>query len=360
MFHRSALTTILATFLSLTIGISVAAARPSLDSGAQLDGNKPYETAQQITDVFGNTAVYGKLSGDIPIDIYTFTPDRDGEQTIGLLTIKDEVVNGSDPILILMDPTDATEPRELGLPVPTTGDYHSALIAQETTGRKFSEPLLFQSYLVSAEQRIALQKDKTYYLVVLDPGRQAERYVVKFGDSKVWGGGTFFSNTGTWFKIKTDSFAGANPFTGSVSLVGMLFLLLGIMASFGIWLILQVFSLGANRSKSSAYLLVKLQPFSRIITWVSLWFVVVGGYIYFTKNATFGLPFLAILSFIPVLITQLVETFTLNPQLRAVDVAKREAEIPLPLRKKLFVAFVINTLGYAATIAFLCMYFVQK
>jgi hypothetical protein len=351
--------TLAAFILAFTVAIPASlAAGPLLDSGQALDSEKPYENAQVITDVFSTTAVYGKLRGEIPIDIYKFVADRDGEQTISLLTLKEEQGEGSEPILILMDPTDATEPRELGLPLPSE-EYHSAPIAQDTTGRTSSEPTLLQSYVVSAEQRIALTKDKTYYLIVLDPGRQAERYVVKFGDAKVWNAGNFFTNLGTWFKIKTDSFAGESPFYFSPTVLGLLFLFLGLFASFGIWLVQQVFSLGANRSKSSAYLLVKMQPFSRIVTWSALWLVVLGSYIYFTRVSWFGLPFAALISFIPALATQLIETFVLNPQLRSIEVAKREAEIPLALRKKLFIAFVINTLSFAATITFLSMYFAK-
>jgi hypothetical protein len=346
----------------LTLGFSVTsafAAGPSLDAGKALDAEKPYENAQVISDVFSTTAVYGKLTGEIPIDIYKFTPDRDGEQTISLYTLKEESGPSSEPLLIIMDPTDATEAKELGLPLPSD-EYHSATIAQDTTGRTTSEPVLLQSYVVSAEQRITLAKDKAYFLIVLDPGRLATHYVVKFGDEKVWGVGTFFKEFGTWSKIKTDSFAGSSPFYFNPSVLGILFLLLGLVASFGMWIVLQVFSLGANRSKSAAYLLVKLQPFSRIVTWAGLWFVLLGSYIYFSRTSWFGLPFAAIACFITSFITQLVETFVLNPQLRKLDIAKREAEIPLPLRKKLFVAFVINTLSFAATITFLSMYFVKN
>lgn len=353
-------TAAVAIVAALGVGASATlAAGPILDTGSQLDAEKPYENAQVITDVFSNTAVYGKLRGEIPIDIYKFVPDRDGEQTISLFTVREEVGEGSDPILILMDPTDATETRELGLPLPAE-NYHSALIAQETTGRRSSEPFLLQSYVVSAEQRIALQKDQEYYLIVLDPGRQAERYVVKFGDEKVWGAGDFFGKMGTWFKIKTDSFAGETPFYFTPSVLGILFLMLGLVASFGMWLVLQVFVIGAHRSKSAAYLLVKLQPFSRIVTWSGLWLILLGSYIYFSRTTWFGLPFAAILSFIPAIITQLVETFSLNPQLQKIDVVKREAVIPLTLRKKLFVAFVINTLSFAAMITFLSMYFAKN
>ncbi|CAN5163845.1 hypothetical protein BH11PAT4_BH11PAT4_5030 [soil metagenome] len=350
-----------AVALLLTLGFGVAptlAAGPSLDSGKALDAEKPYENAQVISDVFSTTAVYGKLLGDIPIDIYKFVPDRDGDQTISLYTLKEETGPSSEPLLILMDPTDATEAKELGLPLPSDA-YHSATIAQDVTGRTISEPLLLQSFVVSAEQRIALKKDKEYFLIVLDPGRVATHYAVKFGDAKVWGAGTIFTDFGTWFKLKTDSFASTSPFYFNPSVLGVLFLLLGLMASFGMWLVLQIFTLGANRSKSAAYLLIKLQPFSRIVTWSALWLVLLGSYIYFSRTSWFGLPFAAIACFIPSFITQLVETFVLNPQLRKIDVAKREAEIPLTLRKKLFVAFVINTLSFAATITFLSMYFVK-
>lgn len=360
MRNRPLWTAAVALLASLVFGASpILASGPILDSGKQLESEKPYETAQVIQDVFSNTAVYGKLVGDIPIDIYKFVPDRDGEQTISLLTVKQQVSANSDPILILMDPTDATESRELGLPLPND-TYHSALIAQDTTGRSMSEPLLLQSYTVAAEQRINLKKDKEYYLIALDPGRQAVHYVIKFGDAKSWGAKTFFSNFGTWFKVKTDSFAGTTPFYFNPSVLGILLLMLGLAATFGMWLVLQVFSLGANRSKSAAYLLVKLQPFSRIVTWVGLWFVLIGSYIYFSRTSWFGIPFAAIACFIPTFITQLVETFVLNPQLQKIDVAKREAVIPLTLRKKLFVAFVINTLSFAATITFLSMYFAKN
>lgn len=352
---------------------AVLAGNPYVDKGNEIDVASPYDEAkvQDIGDVFEDRAVYGKLEGETPVDIYSFVASKDGEQSVSLLVQKEEKNDASEPILVLIDPTDATTPQEFNLPLP--GDeYHTSLItqllpsdrAEEAVGTaaeySYNEPVLMEQYLAVAEQRVTFTKDKKYYLMVLDPGRQVEHYAIRFGTGKTWSAEDFFKHFGSWFQLKTDTYGATTPFNFGPAAVGFFLLLLGLITLMGTWVIQQLFSLSANKSKTAAYLLVKLQPYTTVFTWAGLWFVALGGYMHFARNSWSGLPFIIALLFLPILIISLIDTFILSPQLKQVEVGRKEAVIPVELRKKLFVSFVLNALSQVAFLVFLTMYVVAK
>lgn len=343
------LRSLLLSFLALVlVGVSVAqAAAPQLDSGVTLNVEDIYKDAQVVTDVFSDTGVYGKLTS--PADVYKFTADKDGDQTFSLLGLGASA--SAQPYLILVDPTGATQTRELGIPVPSD-QYHTAVMEQVAGEQFYNEPALFEKYNLYAKQRVSLKKDTTYYILVFDPTRELSNYVVRFGDGKVWSGGEVFRYIGTWFKVKSGAFAGTSPFHFKPSTFGALLFLLALGLLVGMWIIEETFSFLANRAKMAGYILIKMQKFSRIFTWIALWFIALGGYIYFNAIGWAGLPFVLTILFIPLVAVFLVRTLVFAPKLMALEVSKQEAVIPVPLRKSLYVMFVLGllTIGSFVTI----------
>lgn len=343
----------------LTGAASARAAAPQFDNGTQISVDKPYENTQVITDIYTDKSVYGKLQGATPIDIYSFTSDQDGERMISILADKKEVSDKGAPVLILLDPTNATEAQELGLPTPDD-TYHTALItAPEDKEMTYNEPVLMRSFSVMGQQTVKLQKDKKYYLVVLDPGRVATHYVIRFGEGKSWAAKDFFTSFGGWIRLRTDTYAGTSPFAFPSRTVGMLLLILGLAALAGTWILSSILSFVSNRAKSAGYLLVKMQPYSRIVIWVSLWFMAIGGYIYLSQVGIWtGLPFVLMVLFAIMLVDLLVSTLVLTPQIMRIEVSRKEAALPLPLRRKMFAEFVVGLLSIGAFVTLLSMYLV--
>lgn len=357
--HLPALLASFALLFMILVAPVAQAATPLLDTGSLLDNEDPYGNVPEIKNVFGDAAVYGKLSKDTPVDIYKFTPDRDGDQSISLLVMGEEIVGKSEPVLIMMDPTSNNQGKNLGLPAPSA-DYQQVLLKEETnTSRTFTEPALFQQYRVFVDQRVSLTKDKTYYLIVFDQAQIAQHYTIYFGDTKNWGFTDLFKNAGSWWKLKLDIYGGSSPYAFNPTVLGHVLFGLGFAVLLGFWIVQQIFSLRANRSKSAAYLLVKLQPFSRIAIWVSLWLVVIGAYVMFTKVTWAGMPFVMVIAFLPALVSLLVETIVLSPQIAKAEVSKKEAVIDLPLRKKLFACFVVTALSLATTLVYASMFFTK-
>ena len=341
------------------------AGQPYLDKGGNPDLNNFYKSVQQVPGtIFENRGIYGKLEGTTPIDVYSFTPDQDNSQSLSLLVRKDEMKSSTDPYLILIDPTTNTDAQTLGIPVPSS-DYHTTVIKPIAVDQQqdFSEPAIMESYTVVSDQRIAFSKGKTYYVIVLDSDRTGAHfthYVVRFGDAKAWSATDIVKHLGDWMRIKTDSFAGISPYHFAAPVVGFFILLLGLVLMIGTWVMFQIFNLLSSKSKTSAYLMVKLQPYTNVLIWVSLWFTALGGYMYFTHNSWSGLPFILVALFIPIIVVMLVDTLVLSPQIKQVEVSRKEASLPLLLRKKLFVTFVLNTVLIVTFVVLFTMQVVPK
>jgi len=327
-----------AAFLSLLSATPALAGAPVLDSGEQINNNDVYSKTQQVGDVYQNHAIYGKLEGDTPVDIYHFKPSKDGQQTFSLLSPKLGQPAAAQPVLIFVDPTDATEAQQIAVPLPTTSDkYHAAVVTQSTTASTVTERLMLQSYNLQAKENIKLKKDTDYYLLVFDPYRVATRYVIQLGDGTSWTAKDFFSNFGSWIRLQTDTYAQTSPFkSAGAATWGFVILLLGMAALIGVYLIQQVLGLLANRRKTAAYLLIKLQQMARIIIWIALWFILMGGVIFLQKIGLTGIPFVLTLLYIPLLIVFLYQTLGIYPKLNKVEITKQEAAIPLGLRKLWF------------------------
>lgn len=363
----------LITLLSLTLGGTAAmAAAPTLSSGLQLDTTTPYATAQTIGNVFANRGIYGKLQGSVPFDLYKFTADKSGEQTFTILLPQDQP-DASKLTAVFVDQTSATVGGDLGLPLPAEGNYHTSVMTQSPTAPSVIDRVLLEQYHVEAQQRIALQKGQTYYIWILDPARLANRYVIVLGTGKAWSVGDFFTSFGAWWQLKTDNYAASSPFHTSVSAFGLTVLLLGLIALFGIYLIQQIFALTSNRNKAAGFLLVKLQPYSRVIIWLSLIFITIGGYIFFNTDGRagvsffsalgfdtagwIGVPFILVLLFIPTLIAFLYETISLSPRVARLEVTPDEAPLPLDVRKAWYFTGFVEAVFLLAGIIYLAVYF---
>ena len=350
-FRRFSILTGMATLL---LAGNVSAAAPTLSSGKQLDTASPYASAQTVTNVFDNKGIYGKLQGAVPFDLYKLVADRDGDQTFTVLLPKNQPTTSA-LAAVFVDSTKATQGTELGLPVPSA-DYHTSVLTQSSIAQSVTDHVLLQSYKVVAQQRIALQKGKTYYLWVLDPQRQANRYAVTLGTGPAWGAKDFFASFGAWLGLKTDTYAGTSPFHSGAGQVGLWVMLLGLLSLAGAFLIQQIFALASNRQAAAGFLLIKLQPFSRIIIWVALWLIAIGGYIFFNTVGWIGIPFVLLLLFVGLLIAFLYETISLSPRVAALEIVKDEAALPLAIRKAWFFTGFIEALLLIATIVLLGMY----
>ncbi|MCC2631834.1 MAG: hypothetical protein K0S20_533 [Patescibacteria group bacterium] len=347
-------------FITVLLGVGVfciasvaQAGKPQLDNGTLISQEDPYSSSsvQEVSNLFESHAVYGRLSTESTVDIYKVTADKDGEQTVRLMTRG----AASQPALILMDPTDATAPEELNIPLPAP-EYHPVLVKALETPKDHRETFLGQSFKVGSEQKFAFQKDKTYYLIVLDPYAQPGSYALAFGDGKAWELKDVFTSFGTWFKLQTDTYSGISPFSFTSALVPLVLFLLGLSLILGLFVIYHGLSFMANRSKAAGYLLVKLQKFDKIANWVALWFTAIGGYIYFDKKGWVGIPFVMVLVFIALIAAVLVRTLRVSPQVEELEVTKKEATIPLTLRKKLVASFVVELVAIGAILTLLSLY----
>jgi hypothetical protein len=313
-----------------------------------------YTNAEPVTNVFQNTGVYGKVdNAHSTVDVYTFTAEQDGDQTFTLLG---HAPATAQPFLVFVDSTDATAVRDLGIPLPSP-DYHTALVTATDGQQKYYEPATFEQYNIYAQQHIALHKDKKYFLIVFDPSRQLTRYAIKFGDAKIWSAKDVFSHPITWLKLKADVYGGSSPFKFTPSTFGAILFFIAFGLLLGLWLIESTFAFLSNRSKMAGYLLIKFQQSSRIFTWVSLWFLALGGYIYFDALGWPGIPFILGLVYILVLAVFLVRTLVIAPKLMKLSVSKQEAAIPLPLQKQLYLMFVLSFITLGGFLVLLTMQF---
>lgn len=337
---------------------NAASSGVQFDSGESINRQDPYADTQMIGNIFENKAVYGKMQS-VPVDIYKFHADKDGEQSFSLLVTYKKGVSEleiSPAYLIIMDPTKANEGQDLGIPTPSD-NYSSVVVREGDAGQVYNEPWLLTKYNVAREQKIQLQKDQDYYMLVYDPAQQADKYVVKIGDARLWDAKSIITNFSGWWKVKTEVYAKDTPYHFNEDVTGFLIFILSLAALFGTLLLHEIFSLRANKSKAAAFLLTKIQPFSRLTIWISLWLLAIGAYIYFDSALFTGLPFVMMLLFIPLTINLLYLTIKLSPQLMALVGKSRETVIPLELRKRLFISSIITIVFILAFVVFTAMYF---
>ncbi len=338
---------------------AVLAASPQFDTGTQIgSGNNPYVSdtggsLEAIGDVYGNHALYGKLLAPTPVDIYSFVPSQDGEQTFSLLVPSTES-SAAQPTLIMVDSTANTTDSGLQIPLPTTGGYHSVLVTATTA--VVNEPVLMESFTQYASGHYKLSKGKTYYLIVLDQTGLTSSFTIKFGDGASWTAGDLFTHLGAWIRVKTDSYGGVTPFTFKPATFGALMFFVGFAVLMGIWLIEQIFSFLANRMKMAGYVLIKLQPYSRIFTWVGLFLTFIGGYTYLNKVGWVGIAFVLVVIYVLLAALQLVYSFTMSRKLAALEVTKQEATIPVTIRKWLYAYFFVSFLGFGSLVTFLSIF----
>jgi hypothetical protein len=359
--------TLLSVFFTglLAVGLAVpgiVAAGITRDAGVELNLELPYENKQVITDISNGSAIYGKLLGTTPVDIYKVRVSEDTEQVVSLVAPAGEVQGDSLPSLLLIDRTDDTQPSGLRIPLPDPQDeYHAAQIKPVEGTVILTEPFLLGQFQKVAEQRISFKKDLDYYLVVLDSGETSKiiDYTIRFGDRATWTAGSTLQNFGTWIAVKANAYGGMNAFTFTVEHFGAVLFVLAFAVLLGLFIIQSIFDFSAGRSKAAAFLSIKLQPFARWITWISLWFLLIGGYIFSGKLSWTGQIFAMTFPVIALLIMSLIQSFKIAPQLMAIEVQKSEASVPMTLRKKQFVLFVLQTLNFAGAIALLSTFLVS-
>jgi hypothetical protein len=328
------------------------AGAPIIDANQVLDVQNVYGKAQEAGDPFASHSLYGKLNGQPALDVYSFKPSHDGQQTLTLLLPQNEVA-GRALVLLLVDPTKETAEAPISLPLPSS-DYHIGLIKQsEAPAPSFTDRALLQRYSVQAQQAINFQKDKTYYVIVGEQSGLTSRYVIKFGDGQSWKFSDILRSPRTWFALQFDAYGGTTPFHYNVQALGYTILFLGLALLIGMFLVQEMFSILANRSKSAGYLLVQLQPFSRVAIWVALLLTLIGGATAYWKIGLVGVPFALLLLFIVFTISLLVQTLRLSPQVAKLEVVKREATIPSSLRKRWFAASLITFLSLLAFVVLL-------
>lgn len=353
----SKVTAVLGIFSLLLVAAPALAGKPQLDNGSQItQQEKPYDSAQTITDIFSNKGVYGKLDSVSSVDIYKFTADKDGEQTFSLLA-KGDTTNA--PILVLLDPTDATADQALQLPLPGEG-YHTALIKAAGANQTYYETALMQKYNLLSEQKIKLKKGSTYYLVAIQPYGQAATYAIKMGEGKAWTAKDFFTDLGPWFRLQTDNYAEGSPLTFSAKTFALLFLFFGIIMLFGSFVFEHMLAFFSIKRPTAGYLLVRLQQYSRFLTWIGLWFTALGAYMHFDRIGWTGLPFLMAISFIVLLVSLLFQTIYLSPKIRTVETNQGEAVLPLTLRKQLTISFAVSAIAILTIMVLLSMYLLTK
>jgi len=363
--HITSLRTLVATLAGtfvLVVAAPVLAASPQFSNGKQISTDSPFAAAQVITDAFSNKSVYGKLQGATPVDIYTFTSTRDGEQTIDLMERKQTAPGKTfvDPVLILADPTTETEAAQINLPSP--GDaYHYALITQ-IDSRSYTEPALLQKYSVIQEQTLNLKKDKTYYLVVVPSTSSPDvnPYVIKFGTSKSWTASDVVTHFSSWFRLETGNYANSSPFAFNAGVFGLILMLLGLAGLVGLLIAQEVYALFSGKSKAAGYLLIKMQPYARAIVWIGLWLLAIGAYVVFSRYGWVGIPFVLSLLFVVILINMLYLTFKLSRRVEQLEVSKKEAVIPFDLRKRWFFSSMVSLFSYGAFIVYFAIYLIAK
>lgn len=348
---RTLLTSLVAV-LSLGIGYAQAVA-PQFDKGTQIDLNNIYTNAELVTNLFQNTGVYGKLESGSTADVYKIVADQDGTQTLSLMG---HGPSTAQPFLVFVDPTTATPPRDLGIPVPDDS-YHTSLVTAVDGLQTYTETATFDKYTLYAQDRITFTKGQTYYLIVFDPTHGLNRYVIRFGDGHVWSGSDIFTHFASWLRVKADSYGGSSPFKFTPTTFGAILFFLAFSLLVGVFILESTFGFLANRQKMAGYLLIKMQKYSRIFTWIALWFLGLGGFIYFDAIGWPGIPFILGIIFFLVLAVFLVRSLVFSPRLMKLEVSKQEAAIPMELQKWLYLMFVLGVVTLGSFLVFLTMQF---
>jgi hypothetical protein len=329
-----------------TAGTVLAAGAPIFDKGGDLGmETKPYDKAQNIGTGLGQYSVYGRLNTETPVDIYSFKPTADAEQRITLLTVesKQGKSTATDPVyLVLVDPSNESSPNTQ-INAPKDVQY-------------FNEPLLFQRYEVVRDQQVKLKKDQTYYLVVFDKDHLVDHYVIRFGGTWNWGIKDVVNHFASWVRIKTDTYSGGTVFHFSSGDLSLLMYLIGLSLMLGVFVLREYLSLTANKVLSAGYLLIKMEPLARILYIISLWFMLLGGYSYFGHYSWIGLSFLILINYLIVAGLFIFSMWRFTPRILELEVNKRQATIPLALRKRLFFNFIFSAIFLATLVLMTAMY----
>lgn len=328
---------------------SALASNIKYDSGyIYQSADDPYQVDQAIGNVEEDTGVYALIdSGEQgAVKIYSFTPNSDVERNFSLLfTPKKGVEATNESVdLLLVDPTANTTATAMyeSLPLPSD-EYHITGIKKADAGAVYNDPYLWKQYKVSSSERVKLAKDKKYYLIVLDYKSEIEGFVIKVGDGNIWSAKSLVTNAGDWWKIKSSLYSGVNPFlipkADIVNFIMLIVFLLGFSLLFGMFMVSGIFSLLANTYKSAGYLLIKLQKFFKYAIWIALWFVALGGYLYYGVSEWTGVTFAMLIVYLPIVLLFLYLTIRVSPSIEKIEVNNREAVIPLPLAKRLFFSY---------------------
>ena len=139
----------------------------------------------------------------------------------------------------------------------------------------------------------------------------------------------------------------------------MLILLLGLATYLGLFIVQETFAFLANKSAKAGFLLRSLQPFARVISWIGVWFMLIGGYIFFDKKGWTGIPFVLALLMIPIVACLIYQTWKLSPAVARLSVDEDgKVKVPFSLRKRWFFTFLISLISLGASVTFLAVYLI--
>jgi hypothetical protein len=124
----------------------------------------------------------------------------------------------------------------------------------------------------------------------------------------------------------------------------------------GVFVLREYLSLTANKVLSAGYLLIKMEPLARILYIISLWFMLLGGYSYFGHYSWIGLSFLILINYLIVAGLFIFSMWRFTPRILELEVNKRQATIPLALRKRLFFNFIFSAIFLATLVLMTAMY----
>jgi len=207
-----------------------------------------------------------------------------------------------------------------------------------------------------------LVKGKTYYFIVVPASSSSDidPYVIKLGIEKSWTAADVFTHFSGWLRLETADYAGSSPFVFNRGVTGLLLVLLGIAILIGTLILQETYALLSNRVKTAGYLLIKMQMYSRVLIWVGLALTVIGGTIVGYTYGLVGIPFVLSLLYLIILINMLYLTFALSFRIEQLEVTKKEATIPFPLRKRWFFSSLVSLFSYGAFVVYLAIYLIAK
>jgi hypothetical protein len=344
----------------------VTLAAGMVDNGAVIaeDTTNPYDSARSIGNGFDTKTVFGyfdnRTNGNV--DIYTFTASQDGEQTIRLAVPESERKQVEFYSLLLIDPTTENEASFASIPVPS--DDYQVVNMGLTEATDQSEPLLMEKLVLVGQSRVSLVKDQTYYIVLLGPPvaseRSISRYILRVGEGPLWSASELFRQPGVWLQYKLGLFGDSPVYSYTPTVLGGHLALMGLSVWAGFMAVQVILTLMAVKRRAAGYVLVKLQPISRIALPVAAWFTLLGGYLAFMGNGgLFGTSLAVTLAILPAFIVLIVEAFVTAPKLAKVDVASREATIPKRLLAALYVHGVVGAVSMIGTLALVAQWLLR-